>query len=190
MNADLPEMAGHPVGDKASRQHYIGRTVWFTVPGTWLAIAGVYTVLPELAGMQEPAARLLLAFRWLLVASLPYAAVCIWIATARFLEGSHNPLAGAESESLKIHCRAMQNTLEHLVWFAVSLLALATWLTPEEARVIPVLCTAFAIARVVYWWGYLRSGTLGRAPGVQITFTLNIALLATALMRFASDFGA
>ena len=36
----------------------------------------------------------------------------------------------------------------------------------------------------VYWWGYLRRGTLGRAPGVQMTFTLNVALLVMALGQF------
>jgi uncharacterized membrane protein YecN with MAPEG domain len=44
-------------------------------------------------------------------------------------------------------------------------------------RLVPIVCVFFVFARLVYWWGYLRSGTLGRAPGVQLTFTLNIALL-------------
>jgi uncharacterized membrane protein YecN with MAPEG domain len=43
----------------------------------------------------------------------------------------------------------------------------------------------FAVARLVYWWGYLRSGTLGRAPGVQLTFSLNIPLFILALVLFA-----
>ena len=180
-------MAGHPVGDKRDRQRYIGRSVWLTVPGTFALIGLAYALLPPLQGMEEPTARLLLAVRWLLVALLPYAAVCIVIATVRFLEGAHNPLAGAESERLKIHCRVMQNTLEHLVWFALCLLPAATLLAPAEARLVPIACTFFAFARLVYWWGYLRSGTLGRAPGVQLTFTLNIGLLVHVLVLFARD---
>ena len=112
----------------------------------------------------------MLAVRWLLVAMVPYAAVCIAILSARFFEGAHNPLVGGESERLKIHCRVMQNTLEQLVWFAICILSLATYLTPAQARLIPIACTFFAVARFVYWWGYLRSGTLGRAPGFSSLF--------------------
>ena len=48
-------------------------------------------VVPPLQGMEEAGARLVLAVRWLLVAMLPYAAVCLVILRARFLEGSHDP---------------------------------------------------------------------------------------------------
>ena len=78
----------------------------------------------------------------------------------------------------------MQNTLEQFVWFAFCILPLAGFLAPDEVGLVPVACTFFAFARVVYWWGYLRSGTLGRAPGVQLTFTLNITLYAHTLMLF------
>jgi uncharacterized membrane protein YecN with MAPEG domain len=78
----------------------------------------------------------------------------------------------------------MQNTLEQLLWFALCILSLATHLSPSQARLIPILCVFFALARFVYWWGYLRRGTLGRAPGVQLTFSLNIPLLALALVLF------
>jgi uncharacterized membrane protein YecN with MAPEG domain len=139
--------------------------------------------------MEEPSARLVLAVRWLLVAMIPYAAVCLTILSVRFFEGAHNPLLGAESERLKIHCRVMQNTLEQLVWFALCLLPLATWLHPAQARFIPVACAFFALARFIYWWGYLRSGTLGRSLGVQLTFSLNILLLVLALVQFAKQLG-
>lgn len=185
MSADLPEMAGHPVGDKVARQSFIGRTIWFTVPGTYVLLGAAYAILPPLQGLEEESARLLLAVRWLLVAMIPYAAVCMAIASARFFEGAHNPLLGGESERLKIQCRVMQNTLEQLVWFALCVMALATYLEPAQARLIPIVCTFFALARFVYWWGYLRSGTLGRAPGVQFTFSLNILLLVLALVLFA-----
>lgn len=173
----------HPVGGKRERQRYIARSIWYTVPGTAAAVAAAYRVLPPLHGMEQATDRLVLAVQWLPVALLPYVAVCLHIALARLVEGSHDPLAAQESERLRVHGRVMQNTLEQLVWFAVGLLALATMLTPAEARLVPILCVAFALARVVYWRGYLRAGTLGRAPGVQITFTLNVAIHAMALAR-------
>jgi uncharacterized membrane protein YecN with MAPEG domain len=185
MRADLPEMAGHSVGDKGARQRFLAKSIWFTVPGTYVLLGAAYAILPPLEGLEETSARLLLAVRWLLVAVIPYAMVCIAIASARFLEGAHNPLLGGESERLKIQCRVMQNTLEQLVWFAVCVVPLATYLTPTQARLVPIVCTFFAVARFVYWLGYLRSGTLGRAPGVQLTFSLNIPLLVLALVLFA-----
>ena len=108
------------------------------------------------------------------------------IAIDRFLEGAHNPLLGGESERLKIQCRVMQNTLEQVVWFALCVVPLATFLAPAQAHIVPIVCTFFAVARFVYWWGYLRSGTLGRAPGVQLTFALNIPLFVHTLVLFAS----
>jgi len=171
-------------GDKATRQRFISRSVWLTVPGTYLVLGAAYTIAPPIAGLEDMSMRLALAVRWLLVAMLPYAAVCLVILAARFLAGAHNPLAGAESELLQIHCRVMQNTLEQLVWLAFCILALATLLTPAQARLVPIACMFFAIARLVYWWGYLRSGTLGRAPGVQMTFSLNVFLLVLAVVLF------
>jgi hypothetical protein len=135
--------------------------------------------------MEEATARLVLAVRWLFVAMIPYAAVCLVILTARFFEGAHNPLLGHESERLQIHCRVMQNTLEQLIWFALCVMALATYLSPAQARFVPIACTFFASARFVYWRGYLRNGTLGRAPGVQLTFSLNILLLVLVAILFA-----
>ncbi|MEP7284116.1 MAG: MAPEG family protein, partial [Rubrivivax sp.] len=147
--------------EKAAGQRRIRGSLWFTVPATYGGLAAAYAVVPPLAGLTEPGERLVLAVRWLVVAFIPYAAVCLTILYRRFAEGAHNPLRGAESESLQIHCRVMQNTLEQLVWFAFCLLPLATLLAPGEARLIPILCVFFALARVVYWWGYLRAGTLG-----------------------------
>ena len=79
----------------------------------------------------------------------------------------------------------MQNTLEQLIWFGLCVMPLATYLSPGQARLVPIVCTFFAAARFVYWWGYLRNGTLGRAPGVQLTFSLNILLLVLVAVLFA-----
>ena len=185
MRAQPAETPASSVAAKEARQRVLAKSIWFTVPGTYVVLATAYAIVPPLEGLEEPSARLVLAVRWLLVAMIPYAAVCIVILTARFFEGSHNPLLGAESERLKIHCRVMQNTLEQLIWFALCVMPLATYLSPAQARLVPIVCTYFALARFVYWWGYLRNGTLGRAPGVQLTFSLNILLLVLVAVLFA-----
>ena len=181
------ESAKKPDSDMPTRQRHIRGSLWFTVPGTYAVLGAAYALVPPHAGLAEPSERLVLAARWLLVAFSPYAAVCMTILYQRYAEGAHNPLLGGESERLKIHCRVMQNTLEQLVWFALCILSLATYLSPSQARLIPILCVFFAFARLVYWWGYLHRGTLGRSPGVQLTFLLNIPLFIEALVRFAKS---
>jgi uncharacterized membrane protein YecN with MAPEG domain len=171
----------HPIGDLAARQRYIARSGWLAIPGTVAAAAIAYVTLPVPEGMDTGGARVLLALRWLPVAMLPYVATCLSIMRARFYGGAHDPLEGSESERLRIHCRAMQNTLEQLVWFGVCLLAVAAQIDPPRMKLVPVACVLFAVARFVFWWGYLRSGTLGRAPGVQMTMSINMPLLLTAI---------
>jgi hypothetical protein len=172
----------HPIGDLAARQRYIARSAWLAIPGTVALAAVAYVALPLSEGMDTSGARVMLALRWLPVAILPYAATCLHVMRTRFHEGSHDPLDRSESERLRIHCRAMQNTLEQLVWFSVSLLAVAAQIDASRVKVIPVACVIFALARFVYWRGYLRRGTLGRAPGVQMTMTINMPLLLAALV--------
>ena len=177
--------AKHSGSAKSAGQRRIRSWLWITVPGTYGVLGAAYAIVPPAAGLAQPAERLVWALQWLLVAFVPYAAVCLTILYQRYAEGSHNPLLGQESERLQVHCRVMQNTLEQLVWFALCILPLATLLAPAQARIVPILCVFFAFARFVYGWGYLRSGTLGRAPGVQLTFLLNIPLALVALAHFA-----
>ena len=185
MSPSPVESNEHPDSDKAARQRLLRGSLWFTVPGTYAVLGAAYAIVPPLASLTQPGERLVLAAQWLLVAFIPYAAVCLTILYQRYAEGAHNPLLGGESERLKVHCRVMQNTLEQLLWFALCILPLATFLTSSEVRLIPILCVFFALARFIYWWGYLRSGTLGRSPGVQFTFLVNIPLFILVLVRFA-----
>lgn len=178
---DLEAMRGHPVGPRRARVRFIVRSLVPTVLGTHAAVAALYLwVVPPLGGMDELASRVALALRCGAVAALPYFAVCLVILTRRLFEGSHDPLAGADSATLRIEARVMQNTLEQLVAFVLAILALATLLAPAQMHLLPIATGAFVVARLVYWWGYHRSGTLGRAPGVQMTFALTVPLVLGA----------
>jgi uncharacterized membrane protein YecN with MAPEG domain len=165
--------------DVRSRQRVIGGSMVWTIPLTLLTLVGSYFVVKAPANVDHAIA---FAVPWIFVAAIPYFAVCLTILGVRFLEGAHNPLLGQESERLRLHCRVMQNHLEQLVWIAICLLALATLLSAAELKLIPICASLFVVARLVYWWGYTRKGTLGRAPGVQMTFTINILLLGLTLL--------
>jgi uncharacterized membrane protein YecN with MAPEG domain len=179
----VPMMTNDPSAVSA-RRRVISRSMGFTVPAGGAVLALAYAFAPAPAALEGPAERLVFTLRWLFVAFLPYAAVCLVILYRRFAEGSHNPLRHTPTPALEVHCRVMQNTLEQFVWFAFCLLPLATWLAAPQMRLVPVACVFFCVARLVYWAGYFRADSLGRAPGVQLTFTLNIALLVAGAVAF------
>jgi uncharacterized membrane protein YecN with MAPEG domain len=172
--------------DVQARQRVIRGSIVWTIPLTLLALAGSYFGVKAPANVEPSTSSsphaIAFAVPWIFVAAIPYFAVCLTILAVRFLEGAHNPLLGQESERLRLHCRVMQNHLEQLVWIAICLLALATLLSAAELKLIPICASLFVVARFVYWWGYTRKGTLGRAPGVQMTFTINILLLGLTLL--------
>ena len=184
---DLPEMAGHSVGDREDRKRFLLSTTVLTVPGTLAAVVVPWWLgWPEVEGVfaNEEAAttaeRLRFAFTWSFVGFVPYALICLRILQTRLTQGAHNPLEGAEDTALKIHCRAMQNTLEQLIWFVLCIVPVTLCLPYDGLHLVPLVTLGFVFARLAYWWGYFQNGTLGRRYGVQMTFTLNIGLLLLA----------
>jgi hypothetical protein len=61
-------------------------------------------------------------------------------------------------------------------------LALATTLPREHLQLLPIATGMFVVARFVYWRGYHRGGSLGRAPGVQLTLFTTLPLLILAVV--------
>jgi uncharacterized membrane protein YecN with MAPEG domain len=116
------------------------------------------------------------------VALMPYFLVCMKIAATRFFEGAHDPLSHGASPTLAIDCRVMQNHLEQLVAFAIAALALATLLPSDHLQLLPLATAGFVVGRLIYGWGYHRQDTLGRAPGVQITFAITVPMVLGAFV--------
>lgn len=162
------------------RQRAIAGSIWWTAATILIGIPILHVWVVPAPQLETMTDRLVFAVRCNAIAILPYTAVCVKIMLTRFLQGAHDPLAHAESHSLKVDCRVMQNHLEQFVVFAIATLALATTLPAEFLGLLPIATGVFVVGRLIYWWGYHREGTLGRAPGVQLTFGVTIPLVVVA----------
>lgn len=91
-----------------------------------------------------------------------------------------DPLAGQDTRLLQVNQRALTNTVEQLVGFAPSLLALAAGLPAGLMPLVVAAGLVFALMRLVFWGGYLL-GPLLRAPGMAATFAINMATLIAAV---------
>lgn len=172
------------------RQRTIAGSGWWTASVILVGLPLLHLQVvspPVLDGLAE---RLGFAARCNAIALVPYFAVCVKILASRFLEGAHDPLTHPESAALKIDCRVMQNHLEQFIAFAVASTALAAMLPAGHLQLLPIATGVFVAGRLLYWWGYHRKGTLGRAPGVQLTFGVTIPLVSlAAVMAMWQGFG-
>ncbi len=113
-------------------------------------------------------------------------AVCVLIMMVatqmalRVRSGAVDPLAGRDGAALRVNQRALTNTVEQLAGFAPALLALAAGVPPGSMRYVVAAGLVFALARLVFWGGYLL-GPLLRAPGMAATFAVNVATLVAAI---------
>lgn len=166
------------------RQRLIAGSLWWTAATILLGIPILHAWVVPAPQVDLMTDRLALAMRCNAIAMLPYCAVCMKIMLTRFLQGAHDPLSHTESHGLKVDCRVMQNHLEQFVVFAIATMALATTLPAAHLGLLPITTGIFVVGRLIYWWGYHREGTLGRAPGVQLTagVTIPLSLVAAAMV--------
>lgn len=169
------------------QQATVRRLASIGFPGTLALIGIAYALIPKLPGMNTAFDRLLLALRCDIIAALPLAAGIGVIGSGRFRSEAINPLAGKDSQTLQVHIRYLQNTLEQLMLFVLGLTALSTFLDASTARLLPILTGAFILARIVFWAGYLRA-PLARGLGMAATFavTVPMLLLSAGLALYAA----
>jgi uncharacterized membrane protein YecN with MAPEG domain len=172
-------------------QSLISSSIWWTALSVFVGVPLLHFYVVPPPAIETMADRLALAARCSVIAVVPYFLVFMKIMRDRFKQGSHDPTTAVESPSLKIDGRVLQNHLEQLVMFTLLLFGLSTTLGREHLQLLPIVTGVFFVARLIYHRGYHRKGTLGRAPGVQLTlFIVLPLLLLTVTLVLRQAFGA
>jgi uncharacterized membrane protein YecN with MAPEG domain len=125
------------------------------------------------------AQRIGLAFAALLPGVAVLTAMIVAQMIARALAQVVDPTAGQETRFLQVNQRVITNSVEQLAVFTPSLVALAARSDPSQMNDVIALGGVFAVARLIFWAGYLRA-PLFRAPGMAATAATTIVTLLAA----------
>ena len=147
--------------------------------GLWLAL---YRLLPPLAGMDSIGARMLVALKCAVVATLFCLVAGVEaVAHERLQSDAFDPLGGHQTSRLAVNLRYLQNTLEQLVVFTVGLFGLAAYLTSGEAmRALPATTAVWIVNRFAFWIGYHRSAAMRGLGAPSMMIGLLMLLYVTA----------
>jgi hypothetical protein len=152
--------------------------------GLWL---GVDRLLSPLPGMESLAARMLLTLKCFCVAVLFCLVTGVEaVAHERLTSPAFDPLVQFETRRLRINQRYLQNTVEQVIVFGVSLFGLAAYCADgAEMRAVVATTVVWIVARAAFWLGYHRSAALRGlgAPGMALSM---IVLLYVAV-RFGNE---
>ena len=138
--------------------------------------------LPTPGGADMLAERLAYALRANVFALLPLFIMVAHVGNSRFTSEAIDPTRHAESKSMQIDGRVVDNTLQQNLLFAVASIALGTVVPSQNLQVVWACAIVFVVARFCFWIGY-RLHPLYRAPGMSATAYLNLGMIAYVLYR-------
>ena len=152
--------------------------------GLWFA---VYALVPPLAGMDAPLARLVFALKCSGVAILlTFMTGIEAIAHERLGSAAFDPLAGHETRRLRINARYAQNTAEQVLIFVPGLLMLALYSDGGAGmRAVVAATLVWTLSRFVFWIGYHR-GAAQRMPGL-VGYGQSLIILLYVCARFGYE---
>lgn len=138
--------------------------------------------LPPLNGMEDVGARMLVALKCVVVATLfALVAGVEAVAHERLQSAAFDPLAGHQTKRLQVNLRYLQNTLEQIVIFAVALFGLAAYMTSGEAmRAVPAVTVIWVVNRYAFWIGYHRSAAMRGLGAPSMAVSLIVLLYVAA----------
>jgi uncharacterized membrane protein YecN with MAPEG domain len=142
----------------------------------WRVLAAILAVNPAAATAERLGMACAALLPGVLVLNLMIALQMLGRVWSRAID----PLAGVDNRFLQVNQRALTNTVEQLAGFVPALIALAAAAPPAWMPGVVALGVVFAVARLVFWGGYLMDPLL-RAPGMAATFAVNVATFATAV---------
>jgi hypothetical protein len=150
----------------------------------WFALC---RFLPPLKGMDDIGARMIVALKCVAIATLfTLVAGVQAVAHERLQSAAFDPLAGHQTERLKINLRYLQNTLEQILVFSIGLLGIAAYLPSGEAmRAVPATTIVWILNRFAFWVGYHRSAAMRALGAASIAIGLIMMLYVTA--RIGND---
>ncbi|WP_321888417.1 MAPEG family protein [Paraburkholderia bannensis] len=138
--------------------------------GIWLAVARLLLPLP---GMDSLAARMLLTLKCCCVAVLFCLVAGVEaVAHERLTSPAFDPLARYETRRLRVNQRYLQNSVEQVIVFGVSLFGLAAYCADgAQMRAVVATTVVWILARIAFWLGYHRSAALRGlgAPGMALS---------------------
>ena len=138
--------------------------------------------LPPLNGMEDVGARMLVALKCVVAATLfALVAGVEAVAHERLQSAAFDPLAGHQTKRLQVNLRYLQNTLEQTVIFAVALFGLAAYMTSGEAmRAVPAVTVIWVVNRYAFWIGYHRSAAMRGLGAPSMAVSLVVLLYVAA----------
>jgi len=143
----------------------------------WLALA---RMVPANAAAPTVADRMAVGAAALLPAAAALAAMTVVQIVTRFATGTFDPTAGRDGRLLIVNQRVIANTVEQMLCFVPTVLALSAAVAPARMPLVVAGALTFALARLVFWAGYLAAPLL-RAPGMAATGAANLVTLVCAV---------
>lgn len=119
----------------------------------WLA---AFQVLPPLDGMDALLNRVVFALKCVCAVLLfTFFMGVEAVSHERLTSAAFDPLAGQESQRLKVNVRYLQNTLEQAVLFVPGVFALAVYCdSGSSMRTVVASSLVWSLARLAFWIGY------------------------------------
>ena len=157
--------------------------------GVILMLASVWILTkalptPAIAGILVE--RLAYALQANVLATLPLFIMIATVGNSRFLSEAIDPTRHAESRSMEIDGRVVDNTLQQNFIFAIASLTLSTIVPLQHLQIVWACAIVFVVARACFWIGY-RLDPLYRAPGMSATAYMNLGIIAYVLFRTFVD---
>ena len=148
----------------------------------WILAKGLPT--PAIAGTLVE--RLAYALQANVFATLPLFIMIATVGNSRFLSEAIDPTRHAESRSMEIDGRVVDNTLQQNFIFAIASLTLSTIVPLQHLQIVWACAIVFVVARACFWIGY-RFNPLYRAPGMSATAYMNLGMISYVLFRTFVD---